>query len=206
MTLGTTSVDACPMLAETVPEADFVDLALQNPANRAILERVPALGLEDVWLVAGSVFETVWNVRSGRPAGENIADYDIFYFDKDLSWDAEDRHIKRLPAVFGALAEHVELKNQARVHLWYRDRFGHDYPQLTSSREGVDRFLVAGTCIGIRPKGDGFEIYAPFGLDDAWNGTLRPNPKIGPPDLFRAKAEKYCARWPWLTIVDGATS
>ena len=38
------------------------------------------------------------------------------------------------------------------------------------------------------------------------NGTLRPNPKIGPPDLFRAKAEKYCARWPWLTIVDGATS
>jgi hypothetical protein len=184
-------------------EADFIDMALRNPANRAILERLPAVGLKDVWLVAGSVFETVWNVRSGRPVDENIADYDVFYFDKDLSWDAEDRHIKRLPEVFGDLAAGIELRNQARVHLWYPDRFGHDYPQLASSREGIDRFLVAGTCIGIRPDGDGFETYAPFGLDDAWNGILRPNPNIGPPELYRAKAEKYRARWPWLKMTEG---
>jgi hypothetical protein len=191
------------MLAETVTDTDFIDLALRNPVNRAILARLPALGLDDVWLVAGALFETVWNIRSGRPPAENIADYDIFYFDEDLSWDAEDGHIRRLPAVFGDLAGRIELKNQARVHLWYPERFGHDYPKLASSREGIDRFLVAGTCIGIRPDETGFELYAPFGLDDAWNGVLRPNPSIGPPDLVRAKAEKYRARWPWLTIVDG---
>jgi hypothetical protein len=191
------------MHTETISDSDFIHMALENPLNRAILERLPALTLDDVWLVAGSLFETVWNLRSGRPVAENIADYDLFYFDgDDLSWEGEDRHIKRLGDVFGDLAEVIELKNQARVHLWYRERFGGDYPQLTSSRDGIDRFLIAGTCIGIRPAPGGHEIYAPYGIEDAVEGVLRPNPKIGPPELFRAKAENYRARWPWLKIVE----
>ena len=191
------------MHTETISDSDFIHMALENPLNRAILERLPALTLDDVWLVAGSLFETVWNLRSGRPVAENIADYDLFYFDgDDLSWEGEDRHIKRLGDVFGDLAEVIELKNQARVHLWYRDRFGGDYPQLTSSKDGIDRFLIAGTCIGIRPAPGGYEIYAPYGIEDAVEGVLRPNPKIGPPELFRAKAENYRARWPWLKIVE----
>lgn len=191
------------MHTETISDSDFIHMALENPLNRAILERLPALTLDDVWLVAGSLFETVWNLRSGRPVAENIADYDLFYFDgDDLSWEGEDRHIKRLDDVFGDLAEVIELKNQARVHLWYRERFGGDYPQLTSSRDGIDRFLIAGTCIGIRPAPGGHEIYAPYGIEDAVEGVLRPNPKIGPPELFRAKAENYRARWPWLKIVE----
>jgi hypothetical protein len=47
--------------------ARFVGDALQNPVNRAILERLPALGLPDAWLVAGCLFQTVWNVQAGRP-------------------------------------------------------------------------------------------------------------------------------------------
>jgi uncharacterized protein len=192
------------MLIETSTAADFIDIALQNPFNRAILDRLPGLGLKDSWLVAGSLFETVWNIRSGRPARENIADYDLFYFDgSDTSYEAEDTHIRRLPGVFGDLAATVELKNQARVHLWYEDRFGQPYSELRSSRDGIGRFLVAGTCIGLQRNGGGFQLYAPYGLEDAWNGILRPNLRIGPPELFRAKAEKYRARWPWLTVVDG---
>lgn len=59
----------------------FVDQALANPANRAILERLPALGLPDAWLVAGCLFQTVWNLRTGRPPMDGIRDYDLFYFD-----------------------------------------------------------------------------------------------------------------------------
>ncbi len=191
------------MTDSPISDNDFIGMALENPLNRAILERLPALGLADVWLVAGSVFESVWNRRSGRPVTENIKDYDLFYFDgTDLSWEAEDREIKRLPEVFGELAEVIELKNQARVHLWYPERFGGDYPQLASARDGIDRFLIAGTCIGIRPVPGGYELYAPYGIEDAVEGLLRPNPKIGPPELFRAKAEQYRARWPWLKIAD----
>ncbi len=191
------------MPTETITDTDFIRLALENPLNRAILERLPALGLDDVWLVAGSLFETVWNARSDRPLTENIKDYDLFYYDgSDLSWEAEDARIQHMKEVFGELAEVIELKNQARVHLWYADRFGHDYPALTSSRDGIDRFLVAGTCIGLRPAPGGYELYAPFGIGDVADGILRPNPKMLQPELFKVKADNYRARWPWLTVAE----
>ncbi len=43
----------------------FVSETLQNPHNAALLERLPFLGLPDAWLVAGCLFQTVWNLRSG---------------------------------------------------------------------------------------------------------------------------------------------
>ena len=65
----------------------------------------------------------------------DIRDYDLFYFDdSDLSWEAEDRAIRRCAALFADLGVTVELRNQARVHLWYEMRFGHPSPRLLSSR------------------------------------------------------------------------
>ena len=44
----------------------LTDAVLQNRANRIILERLPALGLADAWLVAGSLFQTVCSILTGR--------------------------------------------------------------------------------------------------------------------------------------------
>jgi uncharacterized protein len=181
---------------------DFIAIAQRNPINRAILARLPALGLPDAWLVAGCLFQTLWNVKSGRPPVEGIKDYDIFYFDgADFSYEAEDRQIKRLDAAFADLAAPIELRNQARVHLWYGQRFGGGYPQLRSSRDGIDRFLVRCTCVAIQPRADGtLELYAPDGLADLARGHLRPNPLNLRSDRYPEKAASYQARWPWLTI------
>lgn len=66
---------------------DFIQAALANPVNRAILERMPRLGLDQPHLVAGCIYQSYWNLRSGRPVTENIKDYDVFYFeDRDLSF------------------------------------------------------------------------------------------------------------------------
>ena len=46
--------------------ARFIGQALQNDHNRAILERLPSLDLPDAWLVAGCLFQTVWNLQAGR--------------------------------------------------------------------------------------------------------------------------------------------
>ncbi|OYV63390.1 MAG: hypothetical protein B7X01_00355, partial [Acidiphilium sp. 21-62-4] len=157
--------------------AAFTDIILQNGANRALLERLPAIGLGEAWLAAGCLFQTVWNLQTGRPPGEQISDYDLFYHDPaDLSWDAEDRVIRRVANACADLDVTVEVKNQARVHLWYRDRFGTDYPALRSSEDGIGRFLVRGTCVGVR-AGCG-RVFAPFGLDDIAAGVLRPNPDV----------------------------
>ena len=185
----------------------FVSAALANPINVELLQRLPSLGLPDCWLVAGCLFQTRWNVITGKSPSAGIKDYDLFDFDgSDLSWEAEDRAIRATRAALADLDIAIDVKNQARVHLWYERRFGGAYPRLHSSSDGIDRFLIAGTCIGIAVgAGPGHRareavLYVPFGLDDVFAGVLRPNPMTIAPALFQAKAESYCARWPHLTI------
>jgi hypothetical protein len=181
----------------------FLETALRNPVNAALLDRLPQLGLTDCWLVAGCLFQAVWNEQAGHDPVHGVKDYDVFYCDvSDLSYDAEDLVIRRVAAAVADLGVTVEVKNQARVHLWYRDKFGEPYPRLTRSTEGIDRFLVAGTCVGISasPGRRSGGLYATHGLGDIYSGILRPNPLIASAN-FAAKAESYRARWPHLKIV-----
>ena len=178
---------------------DFIDCAMSNPANRGLLARLPSLGLNQCCLTAGCLFQTAWNRSSRQPANWGIKDYDVFYFeDRDLSWTSEDAAIRRVDALAKDLGIRVETRNQARVHLWYRKRFGPGYPKLTSARDGIDRFLIACTCVGIQVSSG--ELYAPNGLDELERGILRMNPSNPRPDLFRRTARDYQTRWPWLTI------
>ncbi|WP_374652635.1 nucleotidyltransferase family protein [Dongia sp.] len=181
---------------------DLVAAALSNPINRAILTRLPMLGIEDAWLVAGCIYQAYWNVLRGRPASEGVKDYDIFYFDPtDLSYEAEDAIVQRARLVFADLDALIDLKNQARVHLWYRQRFGADYPPLGSAREAIGRFQIRCTCVGLQPRPDGtLDLHAPYGLDELTRGELKANRHCPDRSGVRAKAESYRARWPWLTI------
>ena len=53
-----------------IDTADFIRDVRANRFNRAILDRWEALALPDGWLVAGCLFQTVWNLRGGAaPAG-----------------------------------------------------------------------------------------------------------------------------------------
>ena len=178
---------------------ELIAAAFANPVNKAILRRLPDLGVAQAHLVAGCLYQAVWNRISVWGPDAHVKDYDVFYFDDgDLSWEAEDRVIRRAADLFGDLGVVVEVKNQARVHLWYRERFGGDYPRLTSSRDGIDRYLMPCTCVGLSTGGD---LYAPYGLDELWAGLLRMNPVNPQPARFIEKAESYRARWPWLSIV-----
>ncbi|PKH19265.1 nucleotidyltransferase family protein [Pseudomonas fluorescens] len=178
----------------------FLDLAMANPINVEITARLPALGVPQCMLTAGCLFQAVWNHQAQRPADAGVKDYDVFYFDENLSYEAEDAVIRRAEALFQDLGVNVEVKNQARVHLWYGQRFGRPYPQLHSARQGVDRYLVAGTCIALDVATG--EVYAPYGLADVEQGLLRINPLHPEPQLFAEKARSYQARWPWLRIVE----
>lgn len=181
----------------------FIAQVLRNPANAAILDRWDALRLPDGWLVAGCLFQTVWNLRSGNPPQEGIKDYDLFYFDAgDLSADGEQAVQSRVEQVLGDLGITVEARNQARVHLWYEAFFGHSYPALRDARDGIDRFLVRETCVGVRPSAAACELYAPYGIETVAQGTLTRNALTPHAALFDAKAASYRARWPWLRVVD----
>jgi hypothetical protein len=185
-----------------MPEcAAFVRDVLRNTQVRAMLQRWQHVQLPDAWLVAGCLFQTVWNLRAGRPAENGIRDCDLFYFDPhDLSEAGEQAVQARISRLFADLPLPVEAKNQARVHLWYPQWFGKPCPPLTSARDGIDRFLVLETCVGIRPEAQGWDVYTPNGLAGMIEGRLSPNPLTPHPELFAAKAASYRERWPWLRV------
>uniref|UniRef100_UPI000D426E5E nucleotidyltransferase family protein n=1 Tax=unclassified Variovorax TaxID=663243 RepID=UPI000D426E5E len=183
----------------TLTPEGLVAQAMQDPVNAALAARLPGLGLPQAHLTAGCLFQAVWNRTAGRPSGWGVKDYDVFYFDdSDLSWEAEDAVIRRVQHAVADLGATVEVKNQARVHLWYEQRFKASYPRLRSARDGIDRYLIACTRVGI-DLADG-TLYAPDGLGDLAAGVLRMNPLLPLADLFLQKAADYRARWPWLTI------
>jgi hypothetical protein len=179
----------------------FLDDIFSNRANAAILSRWRELELRDGWLVAGCLFQTVWNRRAGLAPDAHMRDHDVFYFDPTDLTEAAERAVQaRVEAALADLGVVVEAKNQARVHLWYAAHFGFPYPRLSSTRDAIDRFIVRSTCVGVRPAGRSWEVYAPYGLDDLYAGRLDPNPLIDHRPLFEAKARSYAARWPWLRI------
>ena len=182
-------------------DAEFLEVVKQNPVNCRIFERLPTLGLDDAWLVSGSLFQTVWNVLTDRPVDHGIKDYDIFYFDPDTSWEAEDRVIKKGQALFADLGVEVEFRNQARVHIWYGEKHGKPYPPLLTSCEGIDRFLAIANKVGVQSTSDGsLRCYLP-GLDDMAAMRIRPNVTANfRQDRYDEKNERYKRNWPELTI------
>jgi uncharacterized protein len=180
----------------------FLDLVRSNPVNAAILERAPALGVPDWWLTAGAVFQTVWNVLDGRAPGAGIADYDLFYYDaSDLSYEAEDAVIRRAAELFGDLGVTVEVRNEARVHLWYEARFGVPGVRFTCSTDAVDHFASTTCCFAVSRTAEGDVVdYAPHGYADLFAKRVRPNPRLAPREVYEAKARRWQREWPGLVV------
>ena len=185
---------------------EFLDLALRNPANQIIAEKLFELKLPDAWLVSGCLVQTVWNILTGRDVGYGINDYDVFYFDPDTSWEAEDAVIRTLAERFAGRGIKVEARNQARVHLWYPEKHGLPYPELHRSTQGIDRFLTRNTQIGIRRRQEGYEAYAPNGFEDVAAMIVRPNPGANFSAVnYEAKAARWKALWPEITVLPAGT-
>jgi len=106
----------------------------------AFLRIARSLDLPQWRFVSGGIYQTVWNHLTDTPRGTGIKDLDLIYFDdSDLGWEAEDAVIKRAETVFGDRWP-VEVRNQARVHLWYEQRFGAPYTRLRSADESLERY------------------------------------------------------------------
>ena len=181
---------------------DFLSAALRNPLNEIIAEELFRLALPDAWIVSGCLVQTVWNVLTKRAVDHGISDYDVFYFDPDTSWEAEDGVIRTLAARFANRGIKVEARNQARVHLWYPQKHGLPYPPLHGSTQGIDRFLTKNTQIGIRRMRGGYEVYAPHGYDDVAGMIVRPNPGANfSAANYAAKAKRWKVLWPEITVL-----
>ncbi|MBV8507801.1 MAG: nucleotidyltransferase family protein [Alphaproteobacteria bacterium] len=168
-----------------------------------LLERLREMGLPQWRLVAGCLYQTVWNVLTGRPRGTGIQDYDVIYFaGDDLSWEAEDAVIRRVAAASRGCVGPIEVRNQARVHLWFERRFGVAYLPLSSADEALQRYASVVHAIGVRLEADDrLDIAAPFGLDDLFAMMVRPNRIIDNAASYTRKAKRAQAIWPEIVVI-----
>jgi hypothetical protein len=181
----------------------FQEALSRNDVLTEVLSRSASLGLPGWYLTAGCLFQTVWNVVTGRPPAYGIKDYDLFYFDpSDLSWDAEDQVIQSASHAFADVPAEVEVRNEARVHIWYGQKFGSPIPPYASTEDAIDSFAATTCCLGVRlgPAGR-WRVYAPHGLSDVFNLVVRPNPVLAPRSVYETKTSRWLSQWPELTVL-----
>lgn len=197
-------IPAQPPLSDEELAQHLAILIAGSPTVMQVLTVVRSLDLPDWRLFSGAVYQTVWNALCGREADYGVKDYDIGYFDPDLSWEAEDAVIRRAAAGFEpGLAAKVELRNQGRVHLWFEQKFGEPYAPLTRTDEALARFICPAFAVGVRLEADdSLTVSAPFGLLDVFTMRLRRNPARAVSDeAFHRVATSAQARWPEAEIV-----
>jgi uncharacterized protein len=166
------------------------------------LRKAKTLDIDDDWIVAGAIYNTVWNRLSGRPSLRGIKDIDLFYFDpSDLSYEAEDRVIRRGETVFAGTPLPVEIRNQARVHLWFGRHFGFDIEPIASCRDSIRRFASVSYCVGVRlDDHKNIEVFAPHGLADLFSFRIRPNRFCDNRKTHDTKAARAKSLWPELSV------
>jgi hypothetical protein len=180
------------------------DILRATPRLMRVLATARSLDLPDWMVFSGAVYQPVFNHLTGRPANYGLKDYDLAYHDaSDLSYEAEDRVIRRVAAAFDAeLSPLVEVRNQARVHLWFQQRFDEaDYGPLSCSAEALTRFASVAFAVAVRLEADDrLTVFAPFGLEDLFALRLRPNP-LRATKGFAPAAAAVRARWPEVVVV-----
>jgi hypothetical protein len=182
----------------------LIEIVRTTPPLMRVLSVARRLCLPDWLLFSGAVYQPVLNHLTGRALDYGIKDYDLGYFDaSDISYEAEDAVIRRVKTAFDEpLRSMVEVRNQARVHLWFEMKFSELYGPLSSTAEALERFASPTFAVGVRLESDDrLYIEAPFGLTDLFALRLRPNPcrkTVG----FPRTAADVRLRWPEVIIED----
>jgi hypothetical protein len=179
----------------------LIDLLRADAVLSECLSRLSSLDLPGWYLGAGCLAQTVWNAAHDYPTGTGINDYDIVYFDSDLSLETENSVAARVASLLGDLQLCLDVKNQARVHLWYPSRFGYGIRPYTSSEDAIATWPTTATAIGVRSTGDSLAIHAPFGVEDLLGLVVRPNRVQITPSIYAAKIDRWAKQWPLLTIM-----
>jgi hypothetical protein len=172
------------------------------PSLMQVLRTLRTRDLPDWLVMSGAVYQRVLNHLTGRAADYGVRDYDVGYFDpSDISYEAEDVLIRRVAAAFDEpLKSTVEVRNQARVHLWFEAHFGEAYTALSCTAEALERFVSPMFAVGVLLDADDrLHIEAPFGLADLFALHLRPN-AWRPYGGFDRVAAGVLQRWPEVTI------
>lgn len=178
----------------------LVEAVRHNPLVAEVVEVCSSLEIPNYFVSAGCIAQTVWNLAHHRDPAADIKDIDLVYFDPDLSEEREAEVQAQVRKHFAHIPLAFDVKNEARVHLWYHQAFGYDIPPYTSVEDAIASFPSTATAVGLRKDSKGYKVCAPFGLDDLFNLVVRPNKRQVTREIYERKVKRWYIVWPRLTV------
>lgn len=152
-------------------------LIYETPWFIQVLEAVRSCDLPD-WYVGGGVIRTlVWDHLHEHSEPTPMRDIDVAYFaGDDLRAELDELIEGKLWAILPDIP--WQVKNQAAVHLWYKEKFGYGVEPLASTEDGIATFPEYATSVGVRLlPSDEILLCAPYGLADLFHMVWRRNPR-----------------------------
>lgn len=177
------------------------EIIKKNQVLYNVIMKIEELRIPNCYIGGGCITQTVWNFLYQRDLNYGIGDIDIVYFDEDVSEEKEARIAGEIKTLFKASPHIIDVKNEARVHLWYESRFGFKIEPYKSTEEAISTWPTLATAIGVRYEKKQFVIFAPYGLNDIFAGIIRPNKILITEGVFQAKAKKWQEKWPETKVI-----
>ena len=185
----------------------FEKISSNNKKLMMILDILEEYALENNnfknWYVgAGGVNQTIFNYYHGYDADYGIKDYDIVYFDSDTSYEAEDIIIKDLENRLKDINVVSDIKNQARVHIWYNPKYGANREPYKNVEDAISSWSTTVTCIGVRKENGKLIVCCPYGLDDLFSMTIRPVKRYMDKKSYDERCKRWKSKWNKLNIIE----
>ena len=183
-----------------------IEIIKKNKELMDILNYISKLNMQNYYIAAGSVFQTIWNFYDGKDLNYNIKDIDVIYFNgsdisvsKDLEYyDLINKYCKEKGYDF-----EIDVSNEARMHLWEKEKFNIDIEAYKSSEDAIDKWIATVHSIGITIDNNELKIYAPYGLSDIYSKTIRPiKHKYNTKDIYEKKVSNWKTRFDNLNIIE----
>lgn len=167
------------------------------------LKRAKQLNIDHYYIGAGCITQTIWNYLFDYPPDYGIKDIDFVYFDHiNLDYDSENKVITQVKQLYSDLKIELDVKNQARVHLWYNEHFGYSIEPYKSIEAAINTWPTTATAIGVRlEENNEFKVYAPFGLNDLFGKIVRANKTQITKPIYEKKVSSWLSKWPDLIII-----
>ncbi|CCO48593.1 conserved hypothetical protein [Vibrio nigripulchritudo SOn1] len=157
-----------------------------------------SLGIPNYYIAGGAITQLIWNHLEGRPLLDRVKDFDIVYFDSRATHSEEWYEAELNQRLNHSIK--IDVKNQATIHSWYPKKFGCSIPAYDRVEQGIDSWLSA-FAIGFHLDKQGqIGIYAPYGLEDAFERKVKPNKIAMTETSYNKMTKSFKARWPSINV------